>query len=81
MKRMKKYRLVLRSKYCRFGSIDLNNGFTLVLIDTIASQANIISTAEQMFEMFPMWNKEHAIACMRIIEDVCGEQQLIFVKI
>ena len=71
--RMKKYRLELGHKYCQFGSIDLNTGFTLAVIDSIASQANMISTAEQMFKMFPMWNEEHAIACMQIIKDVCGE--------
>lgn len=70
---MKNYRLELGSKYCRFGSIDLNTGFTLNLIDSIASQANMISSAEHMFEICPMWNKEHAIACMQMIKDVCGE--------
>ena len=70
---MKKYRLDLGHKYCQFGSIDLNTGFTLALIDSIASQANMISTPEQMFEMFPMWHTEHAIACMQIIKNACGE--------
>ena len=70
---MKNYRLGLGSKYCRFGSIDLNTGFTLARMDSIASQANIIRLAEHMLEVCRTWDNEHAIACMQMIKDVCRE--------
>ena len=69
---LKKYRLELGAQSVRFGGIDLNTGFTIQLINQIVEQCEFITSAEQMMLNFPIWDKDHALACMDILKSVCG---------
>ena len=70
---MKQYRLEIGANQCRFGSIDQTTGFTLHLTESLVARCDYIRSADDMYSTFPIWDKDHAVKCMQIIEEVCGE--------
>ena len=70
---LKRYRLHLGRSRKRFGSIDSTTGFTLKLIDAIVLECECLTSAQQIFSTFPIWEKKHAEVIMQVINDVCEE--------
>ena len=69
---LKRYRLGLGAQSVRFGGIDLNTGFTMKLIHQIVDKCEFVTSADEMVLNFPIWDKNHAISCIDIIQNVCG---------
>lgn len=70
--KLKKYRLQLASERKRFGPIDATTGFTVKLIDSIVEKCEYITSAEELCQLFPIWEESHAKAVIDIIYQVCG---------
>ena len=70
-KQMKNYRLNLGQTGHHIGGIDTRTGVTLELIESVVSKCDHITSAEDMFVNFEIWDIQHAYAFFNIITDVC----------
>lgn len=68
--KLKQYRRKLGSSRCKFGSIDLNTGVTLQLLSEITAKCEYVSSAEDMYNLFQIWDITDAHAIYDIIQQV-----------
>ena len=68
-----KYRIHLGGSRKRFGGIDSNTGLTIKLITAVVSSCEFLSSAEEIFSSFQIWERTHAEVIMQVIESVCDE--------
>ena len=70
--KLKKCRLQVASERKRFGPIDATTGFTVKLIDSIVEKYEYITSAEELCQIFPIWEEAHAKPVIDVISQVCG---------
>ena len=59
-----KYRVHLGANRKRFGGIDSSTGFTINLINSVVSTCEFVSSAEEIFSSFQIWERTHAEVIM-----------------
>ena len=57
----------------RFGDTDSCTGFTVKLIDNVVSKCEFLSSTEEIFFSFQIWERPHADVVLRVIKNVCDE--------
>ena len=72
-KHLLKYRLHLGANRRRFGDIDSCTGFTVKLIDNVVSKCEFLSSTEEIFSSFQIWERSHAEVVLQVIKSVCDE--------
>ena len=68
-----KYRVHLGANHKRCGGIDSSTGFTINLINSVVSTCEFLSSTEEIFSSFQIWERTHAEVIMQVIKSVCDE--------
>jgi hypothetical protein len=70
---MREYRMKLASDgYCING-IDASTGVTMELIDAIVENCEFLTSSEDLFSSYEIWDIKHAEDLFAIIVNICGQ--------
>ena len=48
--------------------------FTVKLIDNVVSKCEFLSSTEEIFSSFQIWERSHAEVVLRVIKSVCDDE-------
>ena len=79
-KHLLKYCLHLGANRRRFGDTDSCTGFTVKLIDNVVSECEFLSSTDEIFSSFQIWERSYTEVVLQVIKSVCDESLSAYKK-